>query len=649
MLTAYKEQKRRLLEQYNKILACEKLLPLDKIDKNFIQEKIENLENEHFLVSFTGQIKAGKSTLINALLFGKEVIPSEDTPYTAKITLIKYSPEVYLEATFYSKEEWSKLLDNEEFYKEYLKPDIEAVMKKGIYPQAYIHEEAMIKKEFNLDNLKEFVTKEGKYTPFVNYVTLYSDNEILKEISFVDTPGINDANKQRDGVVKDWIHKTNANIYVSYAGQAMSAEDIEFIDTFLLTVPKEQKITVINKIDTISEWDGLNEWLEELIADEILEKREIFGDKDSIVSLSALGALIDKMDKAGLDLGALEYYADILDEKGFLEPDKHCLSKLENTIERKLIKTKGQNIILFHQRMIDSIFAKKTFLLKQQIQSRESELLYLIQNRGELKETSKNIEETLFHLNNEMLKIKERFLMKRKEKLEVFRSKITNLNTISKEYVSRELTKVKHSKSFKNEFLWIVKKALDSNYDILKFHIINIRKALTSFAEQEIHNLKSKLKVNENIVDIHFGPNTHIFDFYANDLMDKMKDLANKSFKEETVAQIIQDNQSWYQVFETESKKNQIISVLLAWMDSYLENVARETQKILEEEIDTHIKEEILVNLPLAIKEVLKKKEQKVNKFMQDMAQRNILISEAQEDKNFLEKELSEIEAIVIE
>jgi len=70
-----------------------------------------------------------------------------------------------------------------------------------------------------------------------------------------------------------------------------------------------------------------------------------------------------------------------------------------------------------------------------------------------------------------------------------------------------------------------------------------------------------------------------------------MKDLANKSFKEETVAQICW--RGW----------------ILIW-----KNVARETQKILEEEIDTHIKEEILVNLP-----------------------------------NFLEKELSEIEAIVIE
>lgn len=279
MLEAYKEEKNKILKQYDKLLSFKDLFPIEALSSSQkaitleeIREKKKQLEEEHFFVSFTGQIKAGKSTLINALLFGEEVIPADDTPHTAKITIIKYGQTPKLEATFYNKNEWGVLKENQEFYNEFLKPDIEKSIANGIYVEEVIQSTAKHQKEESLDNLADYVARDGKYTPFVNFVTLYYPNEMLKELTIVDTPETNDPNKLRDKVAKEWIDKTNANIYISYAGQAMDKVDIDFIDNFLLSVPQEQKLTVLNKIDTVNGTDGLNDYIDELFTDESLKK-----------------------------------------------------------------------------------------------------------------------------------------------------------------------------------------------------------------------------------------------------------------------------------------------------------------------------------------------------------------------------------------
>ena len=146
MLDNYKNKKNKLLKKYNKMLKTKDIFPLDEL-----REKKKSLKEEHFLVSFTGQIKAGKSTLINASLFGKPIIPADDTPHTAKITIIKYGEKPRLEATFYNTEEWKKLNSNKNFYKEFLKPEVENAIGQGVYVEELINKKAKIKEEKNLD------------------------------------------------------------------------------------------------------------------------------------------------------------------------------------------------------------------------------------------------------------------------------------------------------------------------------------------------------------------------------------------------------------------------------------------------------------------------------------------------------------------
>lgn len=78
-------------------------------DLDGINKGLERLRNGRFQVAFVGQMKAGKSTLVNALLFGREVLPSAATPQTAKLTCIRHAEQESARVEFYRREEWKEL------------------------------------------------------------------------------------------------------------------------------------------------------------------------------------------------------------------------------------------------------------------------------------------------------------------------------------------------------------------------------------------------------------------------------------------------------------------------------------------------------------------------------------------------------------
>jgi len=640
MLKEYKKQKEKLLKQYSQILKYKNLLPINEYTKEVISQKQQNLQNEHFFVSFTGQIKAGKSTLINALLFGKEIIPADDTPHTAKITIIKYGKIPKMEITFYSDNEWRELKSDKEIFEKYLKSDVEKAINNGIYPQEVINSIPLIKEESDLSKLNQYVAKEGKYTPFVNLVTLYDNNEILKEITFVDTPGTNDPNKLRDRVAKEWIGKTNANIYISYAGQAMSSVDISFIDEFLIGVPKEQKLTVINKIDSVNGIDGLNSYIAELKADENLKRREIFGDKDSLVLVSGLGALIDKMDKAGLDLNEnLEYYADMLDEKGYLEAKNHNLPLLEKAIENKLIKTKGDNLISAHQKTIETIFRKKIEGLEQEIVIIRDKLGDLQKNRKELEEELEIIKKVQKSFSLATDKFREEIEIKKKVEFETFEGSISKFTNKSKDEIESKLIKIKKLKSYKNEVKWIVKEAIDKNYNFLQVEVKKMRDNLTKYSEKEIKNLEYNLR-DENR-NFNFSITSHIFTFFANDLSDNMKKISDKSLKSAKIDKIVSDKKGLF--WTTNEEKSDIYSSIKNKINEYLEKALEDVKAELNDSIDKHIKGKIIENIEKDTNKALEKKREHINNILKDMNSNKEEIKINSKKKDRLEENLQEI------
>jgi len=640
MLKAYKNKKNKILNQYDKILTLPNILTKDTtIEK--IKAKREQLEEEHFFVSFTGQIKAGKSTLINALIFGEEVIPADDIPHTAKITIIKYGKKPKLEVTFYSKDEWDILQSNQEFYKEFLEPDIEKSISNGLFVEEIINKKAKTQKEKNLKNLKEYVARGGKYTPFVNFVTLYYPNKVLKQVTIVDTPGTNDPNKLRDKVAKKWIHKTNANIYITYANQAMDAIDIDFIDKFLLSVPKEQKLTVINKIDSVNDADGLEEYISELLDDESLRKREIVSDRESLVLVSGLGALIDKMLNKDLPLGEdLDYYAEQLDEKGFLDPKNHQLSNLEKMIEQKLIENKGKNIIDSHTKFLDSIFENKIIEIKKSLERERSRLSDLFKTNEELNKKLDNIEYSKKILIEALEILSIKFSKKLKDIFENRKDDFTKIKRKNIEYSEKKIKEIRNSSNYKNEVLWVIKEALDINYKDLKTLISDIRDEMRHYIDNEVSSFKTTFLQKSDSVDELF----YSIDIYTQDFTKELSSVINQSFSTQQVNDIVVNSHTRYQWIDTKTKLGQINSALKSRIEKFFEEEIDNLTDKLEQKLDKHITDNVIPKIQIEIDKILTDKEEELKNYLQTKEDKSKLIKQSKNITKELEKDLKEVD-----
>ena len=107
-LDEFELQRNHLLDAYDHILSSG-ILPVEETGVPQVEERRANLLTGRFILAVCGRINAGKSTLLNSLLFENPVLPSDDTPHTSKNSLIEYAEKESLRITFYSSEEWNLL------------------------------------------------------------------------------------------------------------------------------------------------------------------------------------------------------------------------------------------------------------------------------------------------------------------------------------------------------------------------------------------------------------------------------------------------------------------------------------------------------------------------------------------------------------
>jgi GTP-binding protein EngB required for normal cell division len=95
----------------------------DTIENNIKSRKDENKLLE---IGIVGRVKAGKSSLLNALFFnGDNVLPKAATPMTAALTVLSYGDELSVEVEFYSKKDIDNIKNNSLRFQEKLEELIE--------------------------------------------------------------------------------------------------------------------------------------------------------------------------------------------------------------------------------------------------------------------------------------------------------------------------------------------------------------------------------------------------------------------------------------------------------------------------------------------------------------------------------------------
>lgn len=356
------QKQRALDESYAKILAAD-FLPLDEIKGEQIEEWRESLAQNQYVVAVCGQMKAGKSTLLNALLFGRLVLPADDTVMTAKITVVRYATEPSIEVKFYNQAEWNELKEyydqaktngDEQLHADF-HGELSASFLEGVTEHDTIKSQGRVDRKPGLDALSQYVSvvaRGGKYSPFVKEVTVYHTNEAFKGIDIVDTPGINDPNVMRTQVTTSWIHKADAVIYVSYAGQAIAKADKDFITAHLAGVLPERRILVLNKIDCANE-DEVRSYVEELRNSSDPQIKAIIAPAEQTSFVSAGAALVNRASQSTdldeMTQAAVEDLEWNLDGKPYLEEGRDGFTEMEAVIADRLIATKGDALISSHQ------------------------------------------------------------------------------------------------------------------------------------------------------------------------------------------------------------------------------------------------------------------------------------------------------------
>ena len=107
-LQNYQTRKAVLCEWYDRVIENNKLL---QTDVKALQEAKSNLQDGRFIVAVCGEMNSGKSTLLNALLFSKEVLPRYATTMTAKIALMDGDKTERIEATLYTPDEFRQVVE----------------------------------------------------------------------------------------------------------------------------------------------------------------------------------------------------------------------------------------------------------------------------------------------------------------------------------------------------------------------------------------------------------------------------------------------------------------------------------------------------------------------------------------------------------
>ncbi len=121
-------EKQGLQEKAGPFISENAVIKTEELEKTL---KGMQAENRGLKVGIIGRVKAGKSSLLNALIFeGKDVLPKAATPMTASLTILKYDSNLSAQAQFYDEKDIEELKRDHERYEKKFKEIVSEEVKK---------------------------------------------------------------------------------------------------------------------------------------------------------------------------------------------------------------------------------------------------------------------------------------------------------------------------------------------------------------------------------------------------------------------------------------------------------------------------------------------------------------------------------------
>lgn len=248
---------------------------------------LKRCSSTEFHIALVGAVKAGKSTLINALL-GYEYASTKVTPETAVLTKFRKSTgkQGYVKVSFYLSSEWDNLWKSAQesratvFLEEY--KNLNAEKEKNNWLGQEPRKDICDSKEDLAKQILKWTSSKSVEHYFVKEVEVgLTEFDLPEGIVFVDTPGLDDVVEYRSNITRRYIDRANA-VLVCVKSDALTGQEWGTIcRVFTNTRSNPDKVYVIaTQTDTLNRprenWkEQREEWLKFLKGESAYADREL--------------------------------------------------------------------------------------------------------------------------------------------------------------------------------------------------------------------------------------------------------------------------------------------------------------------------------------------------------------------------------------
>lgn len=255
---------------------------LGETDTSLVADGLHLLGEQACRVAVIGQIKAGKSSFINALVGARELLPTDVNPWTTAITSLSFGrPGAEPKAVFqfFSAGEWERLAEGEGrlgelterfvpgFERQLLRRHMQAVKQRAERRLgARFHE--LLGQRHELDHIDAVTLSRyvcsgdhagspshgqtaGQFADITRSAELTCPGGPFEyPTTIIDTPGTNDPLLVRDEITRRSLDAADIYLVVLTARQPLAPSDLSLL-RILRGLHKEQIVVFINRVDEL--------------------------------------------------------------------------------------------------------------------------------------------------------------------------------------------------------------------------------------------------------------------------------------------------------------------------------------------------------------------------------------------------------------